>query len=105
MIESVELGEEDWTSNFSHYESMLVTVSKSEGGDKDKHDYRRKDRDKSDIFWCKAYQRNTCNESSPHMAHLKPDEPPVPVMHCCAFCLQKDNKRVEHPESECTAKK
>lgn len=67
-------------------------------------EYRRvKDR-KAEVYWCKGYQWNNCQEKSPHMLQLKQDEPPVPVLHICAYCLQKENRREEHPEAECSKK-
>ena len=98
IVESIELGEEDWLSDFSHYESMIQPYR----GDKED---RRKQKDKTEIYWCKFYQKNNCNEASPHMAQVKPDEAPVPVIHICASCFQKDGKRLEHSENDCVVKK
>ena len=98
ILESIELGEEDWFSDFSHYE-MMVTCYKGE------KITEKKRPEKLEIYWCKPYQKGNCNEKSPHMMSLRPDEPPVPVIHCCAICLQKDGKRMEHPEGDCPAKK
>ena len=103
MIESVELGEASCLDDFSHYETMISVVGPQEKKDGDEH-RRSKDR-KKEVFWCKGYQRKSCTEKSPHMVVIKGDEPPVPVLHICANCLQKDNRREEHPECECMAKK
>ena len=103
VLESIELGEETWFSDFSHYESMVPNVIRQDI--KEIRIPTIKSKDRMEIYWCKMYQRNSCLEKSPHMAQLKPDEPPIPVVHCCAHCLQKDNRRMEHPESECPGKK
>ena len=102
IIESVELGEANWTDDFSHYETMMsVGDVKREG-----EDYRPKYKDrKLEVFWCKPFQRNACQERAPHMQQMRSDELPVPVVHCCAYCLQKDNRREEHAEIDCVAKR
>ena len=104
VLESIELGEETWLSDFSHYESMIPTIFKPESRDKERSELRKCDKEKVKVFWCKNYQRNNCTESSPHMAQVRPEDPPVPVLHLRASCLQPEGKRVEHPEAECPAK-
>ena len=95
IIESIEMGEEEWTSDFSHYETM-IPLTRGE---------IRKDKDRSnELYWCKPYQKGQCNEISPHMALLRPDDPPVPVLHICAHCWIKEHCRAEHAESECSKK-
>ena len=103
VVESIELGEDTWTLDFSHYENVLPVYTRVETREREKQDYKKKD--KTEIYWCKAYQRNMCNENLPHMMQLKADELPVPIIHCCALCLQKENKWQDHPECECPAKK
>ena len=105
VLESIELGEEDWLSNFSHYENVLPNTIRVETKEKEKVDFKRREKEKPEIYWCKNFQKNSCTESSPHMSSIRPDEPPVPVLHLCAFCLQRDNRRAEHSESECPSKK
>ena len=61
-------------------------------------------KDRLDVYWCKAYQRNACKDKSPHFVQLKADEAPMPVVHECMLCLQKEGKREEHPEIECPKK-
>ena len=82
IIESIELGEEDWTSDFSHYESMIPCATQ-EGG---RNSYGQAHREKSEIFWCKPFQKGSCVEAAPYMVTIKTDEPPVPVLHICAAC-------------------
>ena len=102
VIESIEMGEEQWTSDFGHYEMMVPCAGRQEIKERDKGEKRK---EKTEVFWCKQFQRGNCSERSPHMMQLKMDEPPMPVLHCCAYCLQKENKRVEHAEQDCPAKK
>ena len=66
---------------------------------------KEKKKDRPEVYWCKNYNKGTCAEQAPHMNIIKPDEPPLPVLHICAHCYQKEGKRMEHKESECTAKK
>ena len=77
------------------------------GGDgrREIDEVRRPKEWKVEVYWCKAYQKNTCIEKHPHMAQIRPDEHPVPVVHMCAHCFQKENRREEHPEVECPVKK
>ena len=103
VIESIELREETWRKDFSHYETMVPCAQRVETREKERVDSKRKD--KSEVYWCKNFQKGTCQEKSPHMVLMKPDKPPVPVIHCCAFCLQKENKRSDHAEVDCPAKK
>lgn len=105
-IESVEMGENDWTSQFEHYEalpSVLVNLKKLQ----DEHMQKEKDKEakkkeaenkKAELFWCKDFQKNACTESGAHMAQLKADEKPVWVVHICATCWQKDKVKRSHPE-------
>ena len=100
VMESIETGEETWNSNFGHYETMIPvnSVRPQEGRNLDT-------RKRPDVYWCKQYQKKNCSEKSPHMMQLKPDENPVPVIHMCAACLQREGKMLEHPEVECMEKK
>ena len=98
ILESIELGEENWYSDFSHYEMMLPPVKIERTETPQRHH-------KSDIYWYKPFQKGICTERHPHMAQLKADEPPVPVQHICAACLQRDGGRSEHAEVECPVKR
>ena len=102
VVDSIELGEETWNSDFSHYETMVPlgrsVERKEKGAD-------RKKTDKLEAYWCKAYNKTGCNQNSPHMAIVKVDEPEVPVIHMCAHCWQTNNKRLEHREADCPSKK
>lgn len=116
IVESIEMGEETWTSDFSHYETM---IPKGPSTEKEKDKEREKVVDKKfdlkadskptklEVYWCKEYQKGECNQTSPHMSQLKADEKPVPVLHICAACWQKNCKRKEHPETDtsCPTKK
>ena len=99
VLESIELGEETWNSDFSHYETMITQAR--EVGNKELHTKPQK----MELFWCKAYQKGKCTESLPHLAIVRPDEPPVLVLDMCAIWWQKEGKRMEHPEEECGGRK
>ena len=88
-------------SDFTHYETMVPRQSANRIKN-DKKD--KKKSEKQEVFWCKQFQKGVCTDKSPHMATIKQDEPPVPVMHICAHCFQKDNSRAEHGEAECPKK-
>ena len=102
VVDSIELGETTWRSDFTHYESQLFKFRVEK--DKDKEVKKPEKSDKPDIYWCKPYQKGTCTEKSPHMMTIKQGESPVPVIHICAHCYQKENRRMEHGESECPKK-
>lgn len=113
IIESVEMGESEWTSSFDYMEGMLPpaasVLEKLREKPKEKDEkFKEKEGKKSvDVYWCKEYQKGQCNESGSHLAQLKPDEKPVWVAHICATCWQKDKKKREHQEAdlECPHKK
>lgn len=98
IIESIEMGDADWTTGFDYYESLLpppptVLINLKRLQDdltqkEKKKDNKKKDTksDKNEVFWCKDYQKGTCSEPGPHMAQLKADEKPVWVAHVCAVC-------------------
>lgn len=111
IIESVELGEAEWTNGFEHLESLLppppsvlMAFKKAQEDQiKDKDKEKKKEGDPKkipEIFWCKDFQKGTCAESGAHMAQLKPDEKPVWVVHICATCWQKDKVRRNHQEGD-----
>ena len=98
IMEEVETGASNWADDFSSYETMLpqspATMPAQVPTDKDK-------KKNVDVYWCKNYQHGQCELSSPHMAIIKSDEPPVPVLHICAACWAL-KKRREYPENDPT---
>ena len=112
IMEEIESGEKDWNSDFSGYETMVTAAatpgasnvagaggSLNSSTNATKTDEKKKS--SNDVFWCKDYQHGKCTQTPPHMAQIKPDEMPVPVMHICAACWQHGRRRKEHPESDC----
>ena len=90
IIESIELGEAEWTSNLEHFKSRVpVTVIYQEtkelrntvGKEKEKKEKRE---ETSGSLLVQGVSGGTCTETVPHMASIKPEEPPVPVLHVCA---------------------
>ena len=53
------------------------------------------------VWFCQGYQKGLCPLSSGHEAVVNGRT--VVVQHVCAKCLQKDRKKVEHPEKDCVA--
>ena len=103
IIEEVELGEREWTDDYSSYETVLSSAMNPANNAvlmAEKAPKRA-----LDVYWCKPYQSSQCDLPSPHMASLKPDEPQVPVVHICATCWQNLKKRREHREQDCPSKK
>ena len=105
IVELFELGKEDWTLDFSHYEAMVpIYTPNAEGKESKEKDKDKKEKEKktSEVYWCKEFQRGTCTEKVPQMSSIKLDEPQVPVLHIGASCWQKDRKRKDHAESDNT---
>lgn len=110
IIESIEMGDADWTSCFDSHESLLppapsvlAAFKKAQEEKSAKDQEKKKDNEmkkSAEVFWCKDYQKGTCTEAGPHMAQLKPDEKPVWVVHICATCWQKDKVKKNHHEGD-----
>ena len=50
-----------------------------------------------DTYFCAGYQRNECNQESPHMARVGPEGTERQVVHVCSSCLLMDGKKLGHP--------
>ena len=103
IIEEVELGERTWNDDFSSHENVLAAWQPQLIGEPG--NVSDKGRKQQEVYWCKLYQTGSCEQHAPHMAQLRAEDPPVPVLHICAFCWANFKKRKEHPEAECTTKK
>ena len=111
IVEEIELGDKEWTDDFSGYETMIHTpaiptnpLPAAATGKTVQEEKRTKN---TDVYWCKEFQSGKCTLSSPHMCQINAGEAPVPVMHICAACWLNNRKRKEHPESDpgCPSKK
>ena len=114
IVDEIELGNHDWTDDFSGYETMVPlpqhSAVTSTGGNKtlaatrgdDKKSDDRKKSSSFEVYWCKDFQQGKCDSQVPHMAQLKNDEPPVPVLHICAACWMQTKKRKDHAEQDAT---
>ena len=105
IIEEVELGEKNWSDNFSGYETMLPSINTVINPGATTESASHKIKKNYEVYWCKAFQTNTCELNAPHMAQIKPEEPHVPVLHICAYCWSNFRRRKDHMEVECMAKK
>ena len=104
-MEEIETGERNWCDDFGNYKSIIPTYPTQQGTAQNEGTQERLK--KSEVYWCKAYQVNQCELQSPHMAVLKQDELPVPVLHICATCWNLCKKQEKHPEidPQCPSKK
>ena len=77
IIDEIEAGECQWSDDFSSHETMLPSVS---WDPKDTHMDKHVDKGRKlpELYWCKAYQSNSCDSTAPHMAQIKANEAPVP---------------------------
>ena len=99
IIEEIELGKRSWDDDFSNYEAMLSSCQVN-------HDNGNHiERGRKEVYWCKNFQVGTHKQNPPHMAQLKNDEPPVPVVHICVHCWSTSHKRKDHMEMDCPLKK
>ena len=104
IMEEIELGEKVWTDDFSGYETMLPSIGTVHVGGVSS-EVKGVKKAGYEVYWCKQFQTGNCELGAPHMAQIKPEEPPVPVLHICAFCWSSTKKRKEHAEADCAAKK
>ena len=104
IMEEIELGEKVWTDDFSGYETMLPSIGSANVG-VIPPEVRSVKKSGYKVYWCKQFQMGNCHLGSPHMAQIKPEETPVPVLHICAFCWSNGKKRKEHTEMDCMSKK
>ena len=106
IIEEVETGECSWADDFSSYETMITqaVVNANAPFASQASILAKKP---LDTYWCKNYQNNACEQTSPHMAVIRTEDGPVPVQHICAACWGINKKKKEHPENDpaCPAKK
>ena len=112
IIDEIELGDRTWNDDISSFETLLTlnpapmpNTNTSAAVTSHNTSNNITLRKTAEVYWCKAFQTNSCELPSPHMAQIKVDEPQVPVLHICATCWGNTKKRREHPEIECNAKK
>ena len=103
ILVSIELGEEEWESNFRRFDNMLPrrVIRMAENRDsvrKDKTGERSERRRVPEIVFCKQYQRGNCTLQSPHWGRYKNEPNKVMMHHCCAKCILKDKVQRNHPE-------
>ena len=102
IMVGIELGEEQWTSNFCRFETMLpkggphylgdrVNMSK----DKVKMGFKRRI---LDVVFCKEYQCNNCKFQTSHLGQYKDEPGKVNLEHCCAKCWLRNKVKLAHPE-------
>ena len=107
IIKEVELGEHSWADDFSRYETMLPSMI-VQGVSLNSHtnmaDTNAQNKKPYEIYWWKVFQSGNCDQISPHMAQIKPDEPAFLVLHICAYCWSNNKRRKEYNEKECSLK-
>ena len=112
VVVAIELGEEEWSSNFRRFEFMLPRIIRGVGppqvskGGKTIRESGRKNRVPETVF-CKPYQRGLCPMKSSHLGTYKDHPEQVMLNHYCAKCLLKRKERLQHPETaeECPSRR
>ena len=108
IMEEIELGERTWNDDFTQYEMMLPNVVSSNTMQVPvQNTVAEKSGTKKpiEVYWCKNFQTKNCELNPPHLAQIKPDESPVPVLHICANCWSNGRKCKEHAKIDCNVKK
>lgn len=67
ILHSIEEGEANFKSSFDEYDAMFPVCRNTAG---------RKLNNKKEIFWCKAYNKGSCSEESPHKAMVQVSKKP-----------------------------
>ncbi|CAG2202646.1 unnamed protein product [Mytilus edulis] len=99
-LRKIELGQKSWKDDSTCIEvpvlsPYILSKSESSSGSKTfKSDFTKKE----EIIWfCTLYNRNRCiSKSTPHQINFKGQY--KTVLHICAICWKKDNKKFNHPE-------
>ena len=92
ILGSIEEGEANWTSSFSHYDLMCpppVIESFRQGGGTSKGcTPSKKD------FFCKDFQKGECSQVAPHKMWIRNSM--ENVEHFCANCFQAKMGKIQH---------
>ena len=112
IVVAIEMGEEEWMSNFRRFESKLprlivtsnvITQGRVGGSKKFKVD-RRVERVAErkripETCFCKDFNRGNCQFEGPHLGKYKDEPMAVTLHHYCAKCLLKNKQKLPHPET------
>lgn len=115
ILRQIELGKADWTSNFDQVERLILENASSASSAKPlgktgfqgasnsgarvkgiKGEGKSGNNVESRSWWCKEFQNNSCNLSSPHMKRIGGKM--YSVKHFCASCYQMRKVELGHPE-------
>ncbi len=110
IIRKIENGKAEWSDDFDQVERLILenpNVSMNLGASSRGKGKESKGRVKlSEIngdsikteksWWCKEFQNNSCNKSSPHTKRI--GSKIVNVKHFCATCFQERQVELGHPE-------
>lgn len=88
ILHRLEEGEATWSDTFDEYD-MVFPIKMSTAPKPAAY--------KREVFWCKDFNKATCNLESGHKATIAGKE--RPVMHICAAC-HKQGRREKHPEND-----
>ena len=97
ILTSIETGENTWESNFDRYETIL---HRKVAMDPKIPQQQERPHEKK-IWYCRDYNKEGCNKSSPHPAWFGsgPSAVKRQVIHACASCLLRGKQVAEHPEN------
>ena len=112
VVVAIEMGEEEWVSNFRRFENMLpkVVIGAASTIRQGQHTANKSTNPKSiqgksksrripEVCFCKEYNRGDCTQESPHLGKYKDEIKPVMLHHYCAKCLLKSKIKMQHPEN------
>ncbi|KAL4224556.1 ATPase AAA domain-containing protein 5 [Mactra antiquata] len=104
VLREIELGEKSWDDDF-HYLELTILNKNFSSQKYNKSKINKNENNTSDTvsdspWFCPAFQRNKCSLKTGHTVTLKGKL--RVVHHICATCLQKDKRKLEHPECSST---
>ena len=97
VMRSIKTSENTWSSNFDRFEAILYRrpqiLPRANRGDKE-------DRQSVKKWFCRDWNKEGCNKSSPHKAWVITASGAVQkmVLHTCSACYMKANLIKDHPE-------
>ena len=104
VLVSIEMGEEEWDSNFRRFETMLPrrVVGGIENRKIDKT-WGKSERVKKvripEVVFCRDYQKGRCSQEHTHKGKYKDEPGVINLEHICAKCWLKDKRKQIHPET------
>ena len=99
VVTEIERGHRNWGDSFLDVEQKIMSVAsvKKDTFKSSKHASSKSSSvSNSSTMFCKAFQSDKCNKSSPHMLNIGKKQ--FSVSHICATCWLVEKEKRDHPE-------